>query len=294
MRYDLTTLRFFRSVARFGSIAAAAKRHNLAASAISKRISDLEEQIGTPLVYRKHRGMELTAAGQELLMHIVKLDGVIEHLDADMMRYSDGQKGTVRVAANSSAITQFLPEDLAEFVLSHPELRVELVEQNSVDILDLVRNGLCDLGIYSGLTEAGALVTMPYRRDTLVVATPPDHWVAGRDGVMLKDLLEEDFVGLQGSSSIQAFVKNVAAGLGADLKMRVTIQSFDGVRRMVQARLGIAILPYGAVQPYERDGELTMVSLNEDWAKRDLLIAVRKLEGLPKHARLLVESLTGS
>ena len=63
MRHDLVTLQLFQTVAQTGSIAGAATRHNMVASAVSKRISDLEAQIGTPLFYRKRRGVELTAAG---------------------------------------------------------------------------------------------------------------------------------------------------------------------------------------------------------------------------------------
>jgi DNA-binding transcriptional LysR family regulator len=294
VRHDLITLQLFLSVARIGSIAGAAARHNMVASAVSKRISDLETQIGTPLLYRIRRGVELTAAGQELLSHTCSLESSIERMDADMMQYADGRLGTIRLAASSSAITQFLPEDLAEFIKSHPKLRVELTEQTSVDILDAVRNGLCDLGVFSGLTDAKGLKVLPYRRDTLVVATPPGHWLVGKLSVTLNDLLDEDFIGLQGSSSIQSYVKNAAATSGGDLKVRVTVQSFDGVCRMVQARLGIAILPYGAVEPYVREGELNMVPLAETWAKRDLLIAVRKPDTLQRHVRLLLESLTGS
>ena len=293
MRHDLVTLQLFQTVAQTGSIAGAATRHNMVASAVSKRISDLEAQIGTPLFYRKRRGVELTAAGQDLLSHARTLDTMIERMDADMQRYADGKSGTIRVAANSSAITQFLPEDLAEFVRLHPELQLELAEQTSGEILAAVRGGHCDLGIFSGLTQPKGVTTLPYRRDTLVVATPPDHWLVGQDSVALKDLLEEDFVGLQDISSIQTHVRETAAALGARIKTRVSVQSFDGVRRMVQARLGIAILPYGAVEPYVRDGELSMVPLSEDWAKRDLLIAVRTPDALSRPVQMLLDSLTG-
>ncbi len=294
MRHDLVTLQLFQAVAQIGSIAGAATRHNMVASAVSKRISDLETQIGTPLFYRKRRGVELTAAGQELLAHTRALDSMIERMDADMMRYADGKSGTIRVAANSSAITQFLPEDLAEFVKLHPDLRIELAEQTSGEILAAVRDGQCDLGIFSGLTEPKGVTTLPYRRDTLVVATPPGHWLVARESVTLRDLLDEDFVGLQEISSIQSHVRGAAVALGAQLKTRVSVQSFDGVRRMVQARLGIAILPYGAVEPYVRDGELSMVPLSEEWARRDLLIAIQGTKALPRPAQMLLESLTGA
>lgn len=294
MRHDFTSLILFRAVARAGSIAGAAAKHNMAASAVSKRISDLEARLGAPLLYRERRGVDVTAAGRELLTHIDSLVGVVEHMDAEMSRYADGKLGTIRIAANTSSITQFLPEDLAEFVKHHPELRIELAERTSREILKAVHEGQCDIGIFSGLTSTKRLKTLPYRRDTLVVAMPPEHRLARQAAVPFEALLDEDFVGLQGGSSIQSHVRKVAAAAGRELRIRVEVQSFDGVRRMVQARLGIAILPYGAVEPYVHDAELTMVALDEPWAKRDLFIAVRRLGTLPRHARLLLDSLTGS
>lgn len=294
MRHDLISLQLFQLVAQIGSIAGAATRQNMVASAVSKRISDLEAQIGTPLLYRKPRGVEVTVAGQRLLAHVQSLSGLMEQIDVDMKRYADGRQGTIRVAANSSATTQFLPEDLAEFVTANPELRIELAELTSAVILDAVRNGRCDIGIYSGLTDAVGLESFLYRRDTLVVVTHATHRLREADSVSLRDLLDEDFVALDSTTSIQSYVRAAAERLGAELKVRVTVQSFDGVRRMVQAKLGIAILPYGAVEPYMHDGDLKMVQLAEPWAKRDLLIAVRKLEALPRHAQLLLENLIGT
>jgi len=292
-RHDLVTLELFHAVARIGSIAGAASHQNLAASAVSKRISDLEADIGTPLFYRKRRGVELTDAGRELLRHTRVLQGQIERMDAEMTRYADGKTGTIRIAANVSSIMQFLPEDLAEFAAAHPDLRIELAEQSSVEVLDAVRTGGCDLGIFSGLTEARGVTVLPYRRDTLVVAARPDHPIASREMAKFRELLEEDFVGLQDMTSIQAHLLRAAAAIGRPLRTRVSVQSFDAICRMVQAGLGIAILPYGAVEPYLRAGDLSMVTLTEPWAKRDLLIAVRDPAALPRHVKLLRDSLTG-
>lgn len=291
MRYDFYSLELFLAVATTGSIAGAASRMNTVPSAVSKRISDLERAIGTPLLQRHRRGVDLTPAGQELRRHAEAMHLAVERMEVDMGNYAQGVRGTIRIAANTSSITQFLPEDLALFTAEHPDLRIQLIERSSSDVLEAVRTGLVEIGIFSGFTEASGLQTQLYRRDTLVVAAPDDHRLAGLASVAFRDVLNEDFVALQQGSSIQTFLERQAAEAGARIRTRVQVMSFDGVRRMVEARLGIAILPLGAVEPYLSEGRLAMVSIAEDWAHRDLRIALREDGQLSAPARALLRSL---
>ena len=151
------------------------------------------------------------------------------------------------MAANTSSITQFLPEDLAAFERERPDLRVQLVEQTSADLLDAVRSGETELGIYSGFTDVPGVQSVLYWGDHLVIAVPSDHRIADFEKVTFADVLSEDFVALQQGSSIQHHLERQAYELNSQIRTRVKLMSFDGMRRMVQARLGIAILPLGAV-----------------------------------------------
>lgn len=291
MRYDLYSLSLFETAAATGSIAGAAARHNTVPSAVSKRIADLEAALGVQLFYRQRRGIALTDAGRDLRHHVRGLHRSLQVMESELGAHADGAHGVVRIAANTSAITQFLPEDLAEFTRAHPQIRIRLAEQTTADILDAVRAGLADLGIYSGFDDAGTLSTALYRRDTLVVAAPKGHPVAARDAATLADLLGEDFVALQQGSSIQAHLERRAAEAGGTIRTRVEVMSFDGVRRMVQARLGIAVLPRGAVEPYLDQSGLSMVPIHEPWARRDLMIAVQGRASLGKPVASLVDFL---
>jgi DNA-binding transcriptional LysR family regulator len=291
--YDLTTLALFRSVAETGNIAHAAARHGLVPSAVSKRIADLEAHVGTSLLRRHRRGVEVTAAGADLLGHAVALRDAVARMEAQMVAHAEGRRGAIRVAANSSSISQFLPEDLAEFVAARPDLQIALTEMNSLEVLDAVRADRADLGVFSGLTDAPGITPLPYRRDTLVVVTPADHPLAGRARLTLAEIAPEPFVALQAGSSIQAFLDRRAKELGTRIHTQVAVQSFDGVRRMVQARLGIAVLPFGAVEPYLDATRIAMVPLDEPWATRELLIAIRDSKALGPQAAALITTLTG-
>jgi len=170
---------------------------------------------------------------------------------------------------------------------------VLLTEMTSVEVIDAVRSGRADLGIFSGLTEAAGLTLMPYRRDTLVVVMPADHPLAARRTLKLADVVGEPFVALQAGSSIQTWLDRRAEDIGGRIRRQVSVQSFDGVRRMVQARLGIAVLPFGAVEPYLDATRLAMVPLDEPWAVRDLLLAVRDTGAIQPQTAALIATLKG-
>lgn len=291
MRYDLYSLKLFTKVAGLGSIARTAEAENIAASAISKRISDLEHNAGCPLLQRQPRGVTLTPAGEEFLRLAVAIISGVDQLDEAMARFSQAWRGQVRVAANTSAITQFLPEDLAHFVEKFPDIKIELKELTSEQVVTAVRDGKADIGIYSGHYPVDNLEVRDYRTDTLVAFAPASHPLGSSNSVYLEDLAQYDMVGLQAGSSLQAFLDAEAVRQGISLANRVEVMSFDGVRRMVEAGLGVAILPLGAVEPFAERADLTLISLNEPWAKRTLRIAT--CEAIPRAAQALLECLVG-
>ena len=108
------------AVCELGSIGRAAEREFIAASAVSKRLSDLEATLETPLLYRHTRGVDLTPAGESLLHHARSVLFSLEKMQAELSEYADGVRGHVRIHANISAIVQFLPEDLGAFTREHP------------------------------------------------------------------------------------------------------------------------------------------------------------------------------
>ena len=112
---DLMSLQLFVSVCELGSIGRAAEREFIAASAVSKRMSDLEAVFQTPLLERHARGVTLTAAGESLLHHARTIIYGLDKMQAELGEYAKGVRGHVRVHASISAIVQFLPEDLGSF-----------------------------------------------------------------------------------------------------------------------------------------------------------------------------------
>lgn len=291
MKLDPTSLRLFVRVIEEGSIAAAAERAHLAAAAVSKRISELEQGLGTALLRRSNKGVEPTMAGIELV-HLAR--GVLHDLDDIVMRmrdYGGGQRGQVRVVANISAITQFLPAQLKSFLAEYPLVDVHLDERVSTAIVRAVAENAADIGIFTAGAFGAELETFPYRCDELVLVVPNGHPLAARQSVAIRETLDYDFVSLHAGSQIHLQLVKAASESGRVLKPRIHVPGYDALCLMVQAGLGLGILPRSSAAPYQQTLGLRTVGLDDAWAERQLVIGVRSYHGMSAVARLLVDHL---
>lgn len=289
MHIDFVTLQLFASVAEQGNMARAADLNNIVASAVSKRISDLEHALKVPLLYRKSRGVELTAAGEVAFKSAKNILRLVERFEGEMSAFSGGDKGRIRVAACPSSTVQFLPSDIANYIADKPDVMIDLTEEVTDVIINLVRDGLADIGVTSGLVDAEDLEFFPYRDDRLAVLAPLSHPISVFDSVNFSETLRYRQVGLQQGSSIQRLLVRKAEELGRKISLTVSVLSFDGVRKMVEAGLGITILPLGSIQGNIDTKKYKIINLKDDWANRKLKIVVREMDTLPKVSRNLLD-----
>lgn len=291
-RLDLTSLRLFRAAVEERSLAAAAERESIALSAASRRIVELEERLGTALLRRHDRGVTPTAAGEAMLTHLAALFDLLDRIGADMDSFAAGERGHVRLHANMSAVSGFLPEALAGFMPAHPGIRLTLEERYTADILRAVGSGAADLGLVSGTLPTPGLHVTPWREDRLVVVLPEGHALLTRDRLAFADLDGVPFVGQSDETALQKLYRAQAVASGVALNERVNVSGFDGVRRMVEAGLGVAILPATAAQPYAGAMRIGLRPLSDAWATRPLVIVSRAPPTLSAAARVLVAHLT--
>jgi DNA-binding transcriptional LysR family regulator len=291
-RIDLTSLQLFVAVCELGSIGRAAEREFIAASAVSKRLSDLEATLETPLLYRHTRGVDLTPAGESLLHHARSVLFSLEKMQGELSEYADGVRGHVRVHASISAIVQFLPEDLGQFVQDHPEVKIDLEEHLSTEIVRAVQEGAADVGICNAGVLAGhELQIRPYRRDQLVLIVPRRHPLAKRKAVAFEDTLDFDHVGLHSNSSIYLAMRDAAAAKERTIKLRIHVTGLDAMCRMIHNYLGVGVMPRRAFELMHGVGELECVSLTDGWAHRRIDLVARDFSTLPVTGRLLVDHL---
>ncbi len=281
------------SIIETGSIAAAAEANSIAPSAVSRRISELESRLGTPLLLRQPRGVSPTPAGEALARHSENLVSLMRQMDAEMSEYAKGVRGHVRIAANTSAITQFLPRDLALFRRMHPDINIALNETTSEQAVDDVIKGLADIAVFSETIEPVSLEVFPYHQDSLMLLCPKGHVLSERASVSFRDTLDFPHVGLTAGSSLLSLLQAQAGVLDKAIAFAVQVSSFEGVRRMVESGLGVAILPDGSVLPDFARDRLDVIPLRDGWARRNLCFGVRREQDLTVAARNMLKGLQG-
>ncbi len=291
-RVDFVTLRLFVAIADERSLTRAAEREHLALAAVSKRISDMEAQLGVSLLYRQPKGVELTPAGHALLHHARNLLDGLQQMDADLSEFSQGVKGHVRIHANTSSVIEFLPEDLSAFARLHPEVKIDLEERVSGDTLRALREGLTDIGIFAGHMPTEELQVFGYREDRLVLVTPREHPLATLERIALREAAGFDFIGLQQDASLHALLQQSAQQMGTPLRLRIQVRSFEAICRMIHTGMGIGVLPEQVVRNYLPALDVAIIPLTDPWARRELKLGVRNLESLSVTARQLLEHLT--
>ncbi|NWB92203.1 LysR family transcriptional regulator [Pseudomonas agarici] len=291
-RLDLITLQLFVAVHEEGTLTRAAAREAIAVSAASKRLMELEEALGIGLFVRQAKGMALTPAGETLLHHARQMLFNVEKMGLELGEHTQGVRGYVRMLANLSAIIQFLPEDLRDFSARHPQVKLDLEERPSNGVVRGVLDGVADLGVCSSDTDVRGLPSRLYRHDRLVVLMLPDHPLAARQELAFADTLDSDYVGLHSASSINMRTQVAARAAGKVLRLRIHVPGFDAMCRMVQANMGIGILPLRAYELFGRALGLHAVPLIDEWSARRLILVAREEAALSPVSRLLFEHLS--
>ena len=292
MKLDPISLRLFVAVMEESTIARAAAREHIAPSAASRRLAELEQQLRVELFTRSNRGSQPTDAAYALLQ---LARGVLNELDgiATQMRdYGSGLRGQVRVVANISAITQFLPAELQRFMAQHPQVHVRLEEQISTAIAKTVAENAADVGILNEGSYGDKVRLLPYREDELVLVVPAGHALARRKNVRLAEALPYDMVATHPGSAIHNQLVRAAAEAGAPLKLRMQVTAYDALCLMVAAGLGLGVMPRGSAKLYREALAIRLVALDEPWAQRRLMLCLRADETPTGVARLLVDHLT--
>ncbi len=290
-RIDLTTLQLFIAVCEETNLTRAAQREGIAASAVSKRLHDLEDTLQVTLFERQSSGMVLTPAGESLLHHARVTLLNIEKIAVELGEHARGIRGHVRMLANLSAIVEFLPDDLPGFFRIHDLVRLDLQERPSAEVVRGVEEGSAEIGICSADVETRGLERHSYRRDRLVAIVPRSHALAGAARISFADTLDYDHVGLFATSSIYLRSHHSAQQAGKTLRLRVHVPGFDAVCRMVQAGMGVGLIPDKAFDVLSHGMNLTAVTLDDAWADRELILVARDSARLSTTSQMMFDHL---
>jgi DNA-binding transcriptional LysR family regulator len=291
MHFDLVDLRLFVNIADTSSLTRGAERSHISLPAASVRIKNLEEGLGDKLLYRGSQGVTLAPPGQALAHHAREVLRQLDELRADLHEYALGLKGHLRVYASTTPITEFLPAVLRRYLSSHPDVNIDLRERPSPDVVRAVLDSKVDIGIISGTVRTDGLEVVPYRSDRVVLAVPRGHPLARQVELPFAGTLDYDHVGLSDTSAIHGFLKEKAREVHRSIRLRIQVSNFEACCRMVEAGVGIGLMPDSAAARHSRNMAIEIVQLTDEWALRSMQICVRRIELLPAFARELIALL---
>lgn len=291
IHFDLEDLRLFVSIADAQSLTRGARKAFLSPAAASVRLKALEEQLGSRLFYRGNRGVTLTSAGQTLLRHAHLVLRQVEHIKSEFTQHGTDCAGHIRIFANTTAVTQFLPEVLAGFLAARPGVTVDIQERLTRAITRGVYDGSADLGIVAGPAPASGLESLHFNTDRLVLVTPLGHPLAQYPDAAFVDTLTYEHIGLHEGSTLYAFMRDQSELHGSPLPLRVQVRSFEAMCRMIEAGVGVGIMPESAANRHKHTMRLAQTLLTDTWAIRERFMLVRDWHALPGCAHALIDAI---
>jgi DNA-binding transcriptional LysR family regulator len=249
MNVTLRQLRVFQSVARTRNFSRTGEAIGLTQPAVSRAIGELEHAMGLRLLDRTTREVALTEAGRSLA---ARLDRVLDELDAtldDVAGLADANGGKVRVASSPTLSAYLMPDCIAACARAAPRVRFLLLDRIQQDVLASVRGGEVDFGVVVEPPEVDDLHCEDILRDPFVVVTPEQHRFARAASVRWKALAGTSLVLLDGSSGSRRYIDDALAQHGATCKVEQELGHPTTAFQMVEAGIGLTVMPRLAVPP---------------------------------------------
>ena len=288
----LRQFRYFIAVAESGSVAAASRMLNIAQSALTKSLLELEAELGSSLFGRSSKGMTLTPQGHRFLVSARKVNGSV----ADALRLhaadaASGLSGVLSVGVTSLVAGYYLSELFSRFRRHSPAVEVFVTEDSPRFLEHLLINGELDVAIMvsNALTEPQAMVAETLTRSPNRVWLPSNHTLTHRDDVSLAECAACDQIVLE-ADRIDELMAGVWARHGLKPRTILRTASLEAVRSLVGAGAGIAVLPDFLYRPWTLDAEHVEVRrLRDEIPAVDVGLVWRRGSGLKAAAAEFIE-----
>lgn len=209
----------------------------------------------------------------------------------ELQQFGAGLRGHIRLLSNTAALSEYLPDALAEYLPRHPKLSVSVEERSSQEIVHAIRGKTADFGIVADSVGLDGLEQMPFREDWLIAVAAVDHSLAARERVAFAELVDADFIGMTDGSALQVHLADQAKALGKRIDYRVQLKSFDAICRLIERGVGIGIVSRHAALRAQQTMQIRLIELTDPWAHRRLTICARSFDELPKYTREFIAFL---
>ena len=266
-------------VSRTGSISRAAEALFVTQPALTARLQAMERAIGTPLLVRSRQGSRLTEAGRALLPHAERALTALQHGRQAIEEVRTGGGGRLTIGAAPAVSTYVLPAMLHRFQATHPRVRLVVRSGHSEEILEMVLREEVEIGLMRPIQHAEVTATLLYE-DELVLVVHRGHRFAAGGHVRMGELASEHLILFDRTSSYHELTSAIVRQAGISPRGQLEVDNIDAAKRMVEQRLGIALLPRKSVQAEIGTGRLVPVTVT-DMApvKRQIVVARRRDAG---------------
>lgn len=272
---DIASLRTFLAVAHERSFSRAAAKVHRTQPAVSQTIRRLEADLGEQLFDRSSKSGTLTDAGRMLLNYGQRLVRLAEETELAMRELRDLRRGRVLVGANEAAIHTLLPL-IARFRERHPHIAIDVRRVPARQIAVEVQQGSLDFGALTFHPSEAGLLEVTVGSDELVLLVPPSHPLATRRHVTMEDVAAEAVVAHNDPSPARERVLRLFEQKHIQLNMGIALPSLDGIKRAVELKLGVALLPRQCAITEIAGGRLVAVPVVGISRKRQVTVVCRK------------------
>jgi DNA-binding transcriptional LysR family regulator len=179
-------------------------------------------------------------------------------------------------------------------MLAYPGVNIDLRERSTSDIAKALKEGAADVGILASDTAIDGLCFMAYRSERLVLVTARHHPLSHDGPVEFGQTLGNDYIGLKDTTALHTFIKRAATQLGATLRFRIQVNTFEVLCNLVESGIGVALIPESIARRYAKTLAIEIIPLRDAWAERALQIAVRDGRTLSAAEQALIDELIAS
>ncbi len=282
----LPQLQAFLEVARRQNLSRAAEALYVSQPTLTARLQALEAELGEQLFVRTRRGMRLTEAGEAFLPFA---EHAVQALDDGRERLGElrrGEVGKLTVGAPPTVSTYALPGLLARFTAAHPGVRLTVKTGTSEEIMEMVLHDLVQVGLMRALGHP-EVETMPVYSDAVLLIAGPRHRLAGRR-VPLEELAGESLVLFGRSSSYRTFTTATFNQAGLIPNSVLELDNIEAAKKMVEAGLGISLVPHSAITGELAAGTLALIDLIDANLPVREIVAVRRRDAGPPSGAVAV------
>ncbi len=258
-------LQVFHTVARLLSFTKAAESLHMTQPAVTFQVRQLEEYFNTRLFDRTHNRISLTEAGQRVYEYADRIFALYAEMENSVRDLTGEVSGVLLLGASTTIAEYMLPALLGDFKAKYPEVSIRLQVANTDGIVSMVENNVIDLGVVEAPVSNKNLVVENCRMDQMVLIVPPNHELAKKDTVPIKELTRYPYICREEGSGTREVMLEAVTEAGAnpqDLNIVMELGSPEAVKGAVEAGMGISILSRATIEKELRLGSLIAVNLD--------------------------------